>query len=97
MILTSLDDDGKLTLPKKVLDALGIKPGDEVGFYEEGGQMVIFRNPPDDEIDEELGMTYGEVRAMLAEAEEGEPIPAEQAFAEIREHIRKVARSSNAA
>ncbi len=97
MIVSRLDADGKLALPAELLDALGIRPGDEVGFYDQGGQMVIFRNPLDDEVDEELGMTYGEVRGMLAETENEPTYPAEEVFERVLTHIDELARKSNAA
>jgi bifunctional DNA-binding transcriptional regulator/antitoxin component of YhaV-PrlF toxin-antitoxin module len=84
MIVTRLDADGKLALTKELLDALDLKPGDEIGLHVEEGQVVMVRHAPDDEVDEELGMTYGEIRAMLAEAEEGETVSIEEAFADLR-------------
>ncbi len=32
---------GQVTIPKKVREKLGVGPGDEIGFREEGGQMLI--------------------------------------------------------
>jgi AbrB family looped-hinge helix DNA binding protein len=32
---------GQVTIPKAVRDKLGITPGDDIGFREEGAQMII--------------------------------------------------------
>ena len=32
---------GQVTIPKEIRDKLGIGPGSDVGFSEEGGQVVI--------------------------------------------------------
>jgi AbrB family looped-hinge helix DNA binding protein len=36
---------GQVTIPKHIREKLGVKPGDEVGFREEG-QQVILQNEP---------------------------------------------------
>ena len=41
MIVAKVTSKGQVTLPKKVRDRLGVHPGEEVGFEEEGGVMVI--------------------------------------------------------
>lgn len=35
---------GQVTIPKEIRDRLGIGPGSDVGFSEEGGQVVITNN-----------------------------------------------------
>jgi AbrB family looped-hinge helix DNA binding protein len=37
---------GQVTIPKGVRDRLGIGPGSEIGFHEEGGQVVLRNEPP---------------------------------------------------
>jgi len=44
---------GQVTIPKAVRDRLGVKPGDDIGFREEGQTVVVFsdektthKNPP---------------------------------------------------
>ncbi len=32
---------GQVTIPKQVRDKLGLRPGDEVGFREEGQAMIV--------------------------------------------------------
>lgn len=34
---------GQITLPKKIRDALGVRPGDDVEFEKRGGQFVLRR------------------------------------------------------
>lgn len=33
---------GQVTIPKHVREKLGVKPGDEIGFREEDGQMIVY-------------------------------------------------------
>jgi len=35
---------GQVTIPKEVRDKLGIVPGSDVGFREEGGEFVLVKN-----------------------------------------------------
>lgn len=37
---------GQVTIPKEVRDKLGIMPGDEVGFREEGDAFIIEKSAP---------------------------------------------------
>jgi AbrB family looped-hinge helix DNA binding protein len=39
--MTRMTSKGQVTIPKEIRDKLGIGPGSEVGFHEEGGQTVI--------------------------------------------------------
>jgi AbrB family looped-hinge helix DNA binding protein len=41
---------GQVTIPKSVREKLGIEPGDDVGFREEGPAIIVERRPrpPDD-------------------------------------------------
>ncbi len=41
MILAKVTSKGQVTIPKKVRDRLGVHPGEEVGFEEKGGVIVI--------------------------------------------------------
>ncbi len=89
MIVTRINADAQVTIPQEVLAALGLKPGDEIGFTVSDGVVSLFRNPSDDEIDEDTGLTFGALRALIKEAiDDPRPsIPVEQAFAEVRAHI----------
>lgn len=89
MILTRINADAQVTIPQEVMAALGLKPGDEIGFTVSNGAVSLFRNPSDDEIDGDTGLTYGVLRALIKEAvDDPRPsVPAEQAFAELRAHI----------
>ena len=35
---------GQVTIPKEIRDKLGIGPGSDIGFSEEGGQVVITKD-----------------------------------------------------
>lgn len=50
---------GQVTIPKEVRDKLGIEPGDEVGFREEGEAFILERTP------EETGESKGERMVRL--------------------------------
>jgi antitoxin PrlF len=39
--MTRMTSKGQVTIPKDVRDKLGIGPGSDIGFREEGGLMVI--------------------------------------------------------
>lgn len=39
--MTRVTSKGQVTIPKEIRDKLGIEPGSEVGFHEEGGQVVL--------------------------------------------------------
>lgn len=39
---------GQVTVPKRIRDALGIRPGSEVEFELQGGQAVLRRRPADE-------------------------------------------------
>ncbi len=41
MIEAMLTFKGRLTLPKKIRERLGVHPGESVGFKEQEGQLVI--------------------------------------------------------
>ncbi len=36
-----LTSKGQVTIPKSVREKLGVKPGDEIGFREEGQSMIV--------------------------------------------------------
>jgi len=41
MILAKVTSKGQVTIPKKVRERLGVRPGEDVGFEEKGGVIVI--------------------------------------------------------
>jgi AbrB family looped-hinge helix DNA binding protein len=41
MIVAKVTSKGQITLPKKVRDRLGVHPGEDVGFEEKEGVVVI--------------------------------------------------------
>jgi AbrB family looped-hinge helix DNA binding protein len=46
--VTRVTSKGQVTIPKHVRDKLGIGPGSEVGFREEGGQIILAPEPDAD-------------------------------------------------
>lgn len=99
MIVTRMNADATAAIPAEVLEGLGVKPGDQIAFEIIDDEVNVFRYPPDDEIDEDTGLAYGELRALIKEADEDPrpSIPIDEAFAQVRAHIGEVARRSNAA
>ena len=41
MIVAKVTSKGQVTIPKKVRDKLGVRPGEDVGFEEKEGLMLI--------------------------------------------------------
>lgn len=41
MIVAKVTSKGQVTIPKKIRDKLGVRPGDDVGFEEKEGLMLI--------------------------------------------------------
>ena len=41
MIVAKVTSKGQVTIPKKVMDRLGVHPGEDVGFEEKEGVIVI--------------------------------------------------------
>ncbi|OPY59558.1 MAG: SpoVT / AbrB like domain protein [Syntrophorhabdaceae bacterium PtaU1.Bin034] len=41
MITARITSKGQITLPKKVRERLGVRPGEDVGFEEKEGMLVI--------------------------------------------------------
>ncbi len=40
--MSRMTSKGQVTIPKLIREKLGLAPGDEVGFREEGGQMLLY-------------------------------------------------------
>ena len=43
MLSSSVTTTGQVTIPMELREKLGIKPGDRVGFVDEGGKIVLQR------------------------------------------------------
>ncbi|HEX8535496.1 MAG TPA: AbrB/MazE/SpoVT family DNA-binding domain-containing protein [Allosphingosinicella sp.] len=86
MIVKRLEAGAPAVIPDELLAELGLKPGDEIGFAVEDGEVRVFRKPPLEGLDEETGLTTSELRAFIAEGMKGPYIPAEEAFARLRTH-----------
>lgn len=43
MLRSSVTTKGQVTIPIELREKLGIKPGDRVGFVDEGGRLVLQR------------------------------------------------------
>lgn len=43
MLSSSVTTKGQVTIPIELREKLGIKPGDRVGFVDEGGRIVLQR------------------------------------------------------
>lgn len=47
---------GQITIPKKLRERLGIRPGQVVDFEEEGGRMIVTRRSADDPVEAVYGI-----------------------------------------
>ncbi len=45
-LLSTLDKQGRITIPKPIRDHLGLKPGDKVDFVIENGRLTLRRVEP---------------------------------------------------
>lgn len=57
---------GQVTIPKRIREKLGVKPGDEVGFREEG-QTVVIENADVKTAEEEFKRRIQKVQALAAQ------------------------------
>lgn len=89
MIVTRLDADAGGIIPPEIIETLGLKPGDSIGWHFLNGRFIVRRAMPDEEIDEETGLPMAELRALIDEARDGPTLSAEEAFAELRAHAAK--------
>jgi AbrB family looped-hinge helix DNA binding protein len=44
-VATKITSKGQVTVPKKVRDRMGLRPGDTVDFVEQGGQVHLVKAP----------------------------------------------------
>lgn len=89
MIVTRLDADASGPIPVEIIETLGLKPGDSIGWHFLNGRFIVRRAVPDEEIDEDTGLPMAELRTLIGEARDGPTISAEEAFAGLRAHARK--------
>ena len=64
-----LTEKGQVTIPKPLRDSLGLEPGQELEFEEQGGTLVVRRVAPSDPLRQLLGLVERctDVDAYLAE------------------------------
>jgi AbrB family looped-hinge helix DNA binding protein len=70
----TVSEKGQVTIPKRLRDRMGIRPGQELEFDEEQGKLVARKVTPRDAIDDAYGIIDlpGGTDAFLAEIR-GEP------------------------
>jgi AbrB family looped-hinge helix DNA binding protein len=59
MSTAKMTSKGQITIPKGVREKLGIGPGDEIEFVEEGGEFLIRRRLRQSPFDKYLGYLKG--------------------------------------
>lgn len=89
MIVTRLDADASGTIPAEIIETLGLKPGDSIGWHFLNGRVIFRRAMANEEIDDETGLPMSELRTMIAEARDGPTVSADEAFADLRAHAEK--------
>jgi AbrB family looped-hinge helix DNA binding protein len=47
---TKVSEKGQITVPKRMRERLGIRPGDELDVVDEGDRIVLRKAPPDDPV-----------------------------------------------
>lgn len=55
MIVAKVTSKGQVTIPKKVREMLGVHPGEDVGFEEREGVIVITKAVPKSPFDKWMG------------------------------------------
>ena len=53
---TAVSEKGQVTIPKRLRDRLGIKHGQLLEFFEEGGKLVAIKKSVTDSLDEVYGI-----------------------------------------
>jgi AbrB family looped-hinge helix DNA binding protein len=69
--MTRVTSKGQVTIPKDIRDKLGIGPGSEIGFHEEGGQVILETEKPQPTEDAAAKM----VRVMIEFGKSAKRIP----------------------
>ncbi len=67
---TTMSEKGQVTIPKRLRDRLGLRPGTVIDFEEDAGTLVGRKAAPVDPLDElygslDLGMTTDEMMTEL--------------------------------
>jgi AbrB family looped-hinge helix DNA binding protein len=52
---TVVCDEGQITIPRDLLDRLGVRPGDELELSEEKGRLIIVKALPSDPVSSVYG------------------------------------------
>ena len=53
---TVVSEKGQVTIPKRLRDRLGIRPGHVLDFYEERGRLVATKSTPQDPVESVYGI-----------------------------------------
>lgn len=71
MLSSSVTTNGQVRIPVELREELGIKPGDRVGFVDEGGRIVLQRQKT--AIEAAFGIVKARKGATLDQMDDAEP------------------------
>jgi len=87
--MPTVDSEGRVVLPREVLERLGITPGSEMEIREEDGQVVI---EPEDDPDEIVADLEGLIEAATAERDRTSD---DDLDAQSRDHVDTIRRRAS--
>ncbi len=88
---------GQVTVPKHIRDKLGVKPGDEIGFREDGPTVILERPPTpfDPSAGEKLVQSLKEFGEKMRREGKIDPYWANKTTDEIMDELRGYSEDAN--
>lgn len=86
---------GQVTIPKHIREKLGVGPGDDIGFREEG-QTIVLKNESEKSVGSDFADRIRKVRGLVAEMErDGRKAPLGMSVDECMDRIRGYSDDAN--